>query len=330
MVLRTRSAATSVTKSTPRKTLTLRQPDAVLTDAYEMNWSTVSILRTPESPKILMFAEPPASTCRHDGHVSQNSPGPWSPRQLPALATAAANASLAPSSLPTKRYACASLLVTRAASRHRVAGQSPTASLIRFADTDYLSHIINSGSVTLVSTSLSTSAQDCRRQVYTPLPACAMTEFHVGNEETGRQRHGLRSAFHERNRDGRPECCPGRRHPDRVIQGTPLPFKPGIMLHGYDEVQVAGLTAVLAGIPLSCDTYFHAAVDTCRNRHLYSLVGFRNTRPLAGWAWRLYNPAFAAARRTNPGSHDPPEDRVLNLTNLALAIAGGANLGRRA
>src|SRR5450756_1202007 len=180
----------SVKKSTPRKTLTLRQPDAVLTDAYEMNWSTVSILRTPESPKILMFAEPPASTCRHDGHVSQNSPGPWSPRQLPALARAAANASLAPSSLPTKRYACASLLETRAASRHRVAGQSPTASLIRFADTDYVSHIVNSGSVTLVSTSLSTSVQDCRRQVYTPLPACAMTEFRVSNEETGRQSPG--------------------------------------------------------------------------------------------------------------------------------------------
>src|SRR5450756_958254 len=95
---------------------------------------------------------------------------------------------------------------------------------------------------------------------------------------SGRYRHGLRSAFHERHRDGRPEHCLGRRHPDRVIQGTPLPFKPGIMLDGYDEVQVAGLTAMLAGISLSCDTYFHATVDTCRNCHLYGLVGFRNTR----------------------------------------------------
>src|SRR5664279_537567 len=187
IVLRIRSAATSVKKSTPRTTLTFRHPVAVLTDAYEMNWSTVSILRTPESPKILMFAEPPASTCRHDGHASQNSPGPWSPRQLPALATAAANASLAPSSLPTRRYACASRLETRAASRHRVAGQSPTASLIRFADTDYISLIINSGSVTLVSGSLSSSAQGYQRQVYTPLPACAMSEFRVDNEQTGRQ-----------------------------------------------------------------------------------------------------------------------------------------------
>src|SRR5664280_78884 len=138
MVLRTRSAATSVKKSTPRNTLTLRLPDAVLTDAYEMNWSTVSLLKTPESPKTLKFAEPPASTCRHDTHVLQNSPGPWSPRQLPALATAAAKASLALSSLPTRRYACASLLETRAASRHRVAGQLPIASPIRCAGTDYV------------------------------------------------------------------------------------------------------------------------------------------------------------------------------------------------
>jgi hypothetical protein len=108
-----------------------------------------------------------------------------------------------------------------------------------------------------------------------------------------------------------------------------LSFKPGIVLDRNEEVKVAGLAAMFASISLSCDAYFHAAVDTCRNRHLYGFVGFRNARTLASRAWRLYDPSFAPARGADPRSDDAPEDGVLNLTDLTPAIAGGARLGGR-